>query len=153
MSSLNKSREQTAGSERSRSARAPFPVTQKSSLAAASVSLTGIRLGAVWRAEDGKYVLNLLLCPTADPRAWERSCWSSVPRASSAPSLWGFLSLHFPVLPSPPTCPSAFPPGMQGRSKLRGAKRQPKCQWGQQAAASRHSAQLTVSRPQKKLED
>lgn len=54
---------------------APFPVTHKSSLAAACcVSLTGIRLGAVWRAEDGKYVLNLLLCPTADPRAWERCC-------------------------------------------------------------------------------
>lgn len=73
MSSLNNNREETAGFEPVL-VQAPFPVSHKSSLAAACVYLTGIRLGAVWRAEDGKYVLNLLLCPAADPKAWERSC-------------------------------------------------------------------------------
>lgn len=74
MSSLNNNREKTAGVECAALVQAPFQMSHKSSLAAASVYLIGIRLGAMWIAEDGKYVSNLLLYPTADPKAWEHSC-------------------------------------------------------------------------------
>lgn len=76
MSSLNNNREETAGCERTVPVRAPFQMSHTSSLAAAPVYLTGIRLGAMWIAEDGKYVSNLLFCPAADPKAWERSCYT-----------------------------------------------------------------------------
>lgn len=109
-------------------------MTHKSSLAAACVSLTGIRLGAEWRAEDGKYVLNLLLCPTADPRAWERSCWSPLPHTSSVLSSLGLLIPAFPC----PSIQSCIPTWKEGRRMLKETKRQ----WGQQAAppGTQHSS-------------
>lgn len=70
----------------------------------------------MWIAEDGKYVSNLLLCPTADPKAWESSCWSPLLHAGSflsALSCSGACSpshsLLEAVLLSSPVCPSVFP--------------------------------------------
>lgn len=96
MSCLNSTREEAAGSERAVLMQAPFPMSHKSSLAAASVYLIGIRLGAMWIAEDGKYVSDLLLCPTTDLKAWELSCWSPVLLTSS------FLSVQGPGARSAP---------------------------------------------------
>lgn len=138
MSSRNNNREETAGFECAVPVQAHFQMSHKSSLAAASVYLIGIRLGAMWIAEDGKYVLNLLLCPTTDPKAWERSCWSPLLHAGSF--CYGLSCLgagspsHSPCrlsvhpLPHVPLCPPA-PEAEPLPHHVVGAQRQPQS-WG-----------------------